>query len=221
VPDISHFLRRLTEKAPRPLPVAAGAVVVNCNPFTLGHRHLIATAASQVEHVYVITVEEDRSVFPFSVRFDLIQRGLADLANVTTLAGGRYVISSATFPTYFLKGRANDLVRIQTRLDVNLFAQHIAPTLRVATRFAGTEPHCDTTRAYNAAMAEVLATHGIDLIEIPRQTLPDGRVISASAVRKYLAADEWDDVRSMVPETTFEYLRSPAAAPVITRIRHS
>ena len=43
------------------LPVApgsgtVGAIVMNCNPFTMGHRYLIETAASQVDRLYVFVL---------------------------------------------------------------------------------------------------------------------------------------------------------------------
>ena len=49
-------LRKLAEKDPG----EAAAIVVNCNPFTLGHQYLIETAAAQSRKVYVIVVEEDQ-----------------------------------------------------------------------------------------------------------------------------------------------------------------
>ena len=50
-----------------------GAIVMNCNPFTLGHRYLVEYAASQVEHLYIFAIEEDKSIFPFVDRFELIK----------------------------------------------------------------------------------------------------------------------------------------------------
>ncbi len=52
------------------------AIVVNCNPFTSSHRFLIEKAASENELVYLFVVEEDQSVFPFAIRWELI-RGIS------------------------------------------------------------------------------------------------------------------------------------------------
>jgi [citrate (pro-3S)-lyase] ligase len=41
------------------------AVVVNANPFTLGHLFLVESAARAADTVYLFVVREDRSVFPF------------------------------------------------------------------------------------------------------------------------------------------------------------
>lgn len=55
---------------------AVGSIVMNCNPFTLGHRYLIEYASKYVDYLYIFVVEEDKSFFPFSDRIDLIKKGL-------------------------------------------------------------------------------------------------------------------------------------------------
>ena len=42
----------------------AASIVMNCNPFTLGHRYLIEKACSENEAVHLFVVKEDLSVFP-------------------------------------------------------------------------------------------------------------------------------------------------------------
>lgn len=46
-----------------------GAIVMNCNPFTLGHRYLIETASKQVDTLYIFVVEENKSFL--SLRTDI------------------------------------------------------------------------------------------------------------------------------------------------------
>ena len=57
-----------------------GAVVMNANPFTLGHRWLVEYAASKVDLLHVFIVSEDVSLVPLSVREQLVREGTADLA---------------------------------------------------------------------------------------------------------------------------------------------
>jgi [citrate (pro-3S)-lyase] ligase len=200
----------------------AGAVIVNCNPFTMGHRYLIETAAKKVDVLYVIVVEEDRSAFPFEVRFRLVQEGTEDIKNVVVVKGDKYVVSSATFPSYFLKSEnASTIAEAQAELDVRIFARQLAPTLKVSKRFVGTEDYCTTTEAYNKAMQKVLPEFGIELQVVERKRLPDNLIISASHVRKALKEDNWGLIAKLVPETTLAFLESQEALPIITKLKQS
>jgi len=196
-----------------------GAVVMNCNPFTLGHRHLVETAAGQVDHLYIFVVREDRSVFPFDVRFRLVNEEVRDLSNVLLIDTSFYAISSVTFPTYFLKG-ADHIVQIQMELDLALFASRIAPFFGISRRFFGTEPFCAVTCSYNETMKRLLPVYGIDAVEIERKETSDG-VISASRVRELLKDDVLSPLDKYVPPTTLAYLGSAAAAPVLEKLRKS
>ncbi len=189
-----------------------GAVVVNCNPFTLGHRYLIESAAKQVDNLYVFVVREDRSVFPFDVRFQLVKDGVRDLTNVVVLDSSRYIVSGATFPTYFLK-KDDPVARIQMELDVTLFASRIAPFFRLVRRFVGTEPTCKLTEGYNDAMRRILPVYDIELVAIERKQSAGG-VISASRVRELIARQEFSQLEEYVPATTLAYLKSAAADPI-------
>ena len=189
-----------------------GAVVVNCNPFTLGHRYLIESAAKQVDNLYVFVVREDRSVFPFDVRFQLVKDGVRDLTNVVVLDSSRYIVSGATFPTYFLK-KDDPVARIQMELDVTLFASRIAPFFRLVRRFVGTEPTCKLTEGYNDAMRSILPVYDIELVVIERKQSAGG-VISASRVRELIARQEFSQLEEYVPATTLAYLKSAAADPI-------
>jgi [citrate (pro-3S)-lyase] ligase len=196
-----------------------GAVVMNCNPFTLGHRHLVETASQQVDNLYIFVVREERSVFPFPVRFRLVEEGVRDIPNVLLLDTSSYVISNVTFPTYFLKG-ADPIARIQMELDLALFASRIAPFFGISSRFFGTEPFCTTTCSYNEAMKRLLPVYGIDAVEVERRETSNG-VISASRVRALLKGNDLSALTRYVPATTLAYLRSTAAAPVLEKLRES
>lgn len=183
-----------------------GASVVNGNPFTLGHQHLVETASRRVDTFYLFVVREDRSVFPFAARFRLAAEATRHLPNVVLLDTSRYAVSAATFPRYFLK-RLDEVAVAQMQLDVRLFAAHLAPFFGIGTRFVGTEPFDATTAAYNGAMREVLPQYGVALVEIERLKGDEGP-ISATRVRTALARRDFDALRRMVPEPTLAYLRS-------------
>ena len=193
-----------------------GAIVMNCNPFTLGHRSLVEYAHNNCDEVIIFAVQEDRSIFPFSDRFSLIKQGVRDMKGVEVVSGGEFIISNATFPTYFIKG--TDELAAQTKLDATVFATRIAPALNITVRFVGQEPTDKTTLAYNQAMKEVFAQNGLELKEIPREQKGD-QIVSASAVRRALAKDDWETVYRMVPKTTLIYLKSEAGQKVIRRIK--
>ena len=182
-----------------------GAVVVNCNPFTLGHRYLIEYAANRVKHLFVFAVEADLSVFPFKDRLELIKQGTADLTNVTVLPSGEFIISALTFSDYFNKSSIQDQT-IDPSMDVEVFAKEIAPVLGISVRFVGDEPLDKITMQYNDTMKQILPGYGIDVDIIPRLE-ESGGVISASRVRRLLEANDFSEIEKLVPETTLRYLR--------------
>lgn len=185
----------LTTTTPR-----RGVVVMNCNPFTLGHRYLIEQAAKQVERLFVMVVREDCSLFAYAERKAMVEQGVAHLKNVTVIDGSEYAISQATFPTYFLK-RLDDAADTQMLLDLDLFRRHIAPALGATVRFVGTEPTDRLTRRYNQLMHEVLA----DVRETARLE-KEGNAVSASRVRKAMEQGDMSTIRQLVPPTTLPYI---------------
>ena len=54
-----------------------GVIVMNANPFTLGHKYLIEKALEQVDRLFVIPVKEDASAFPYSERLAMIRAASA------------------------------------------------------------------------------------------------------------------------------------------------
>lgn len=215
--SIDSFCREIQQKIAH-LKSERAAVVVNCNPFTKGHRALIERAASESEAVIVFVVSEDRSLFPFADRLELVKEGVSDLPNVAVVPAGPYIISSATFPTYFT--REENKVAAQTRLDIAVFATRIAPALGIKTRYVGEEPYCEVTRSYNQAMLDILPQHGIKVKMIQRVAI-DGDIISASKVREMIRQGDWAGIQKVAPESTYRYLTSDAAGVILEKIRHS
>lgn len=209
LPEYRKYLESLAR------PGKNGAIVMNANPFTKGHRYLIEQAASQVDNLYVIVVKEDRSRFPYSERKSMIEAGCAGLANVTVCEGSDYAISVATFPTYFLK-QLDDATPTHIALDLDLFVRHIARPLGVTVRFAGSEPEDKLTRCYNEMMSEILPAGGygskdnptgqpIIFVEIPRLE-QNGRPVSATALRSALDRGDLKAAMEFVPVSTVPYL---------------
>lgn len=194
------------------------ALVVNCNPFTLGHREVIMQAAQENDSVIVFVVSEDRSAFPFSVRLRLVKAGVADLPNVAVVPTGDYCVSQATFPAYFT--RAQDAADAQAKLDATLFAARIAPAVGISARYAGEEPYCPVTAKYNQMLSLVLPKLGVEFKVVPRKAAA-GDVISASKVRELLKVNAWDDIKRLVPDTTYQFLKSDEATPIIINLTQS
>lgn len=183
-----------------------GAIVMNCNPFTLGHRYLIEEAKQEVDYLYIFVVEENRSFFSFEDRFEMVQRGVADLENVIVIPSGKFMISTVTFPEYFLK----DFVKekdFDVSMDLEIFAADIAPYFNVVKRFAGEEPLDPVTNNYNRTMEMILPEYGLQFCEIPRLKSEDDNVINATRIRKLLSEKQYEEIRKYVPESTYDILK--------------
>jgi len=202
-PQLEEYKRFLQSEAIHHLQ-RIGSIVMNCNPFTLGHQYLIEYAASKVDILYIFIVEEDKSFFKFKDRIELVKAGTAHIENVKVLPSGEFIISTNTFSEYFDKANLKGVV-IDTSLDVETFAEQIAPVLDIKVRFVGEEPLDPVTNQYNQSMKDILPKYGIELNEIPRKELGE-MVISASRVRKAIEEKKWDEVKVLVPKTTYEYL---------------
>jgi [citrate (pro-3S)-lyase] ligase len=197
---------------------ACSALVMNCNPFTLGHRYLVERAAGESDFVHIFAVSEDASLFPAADRYKMIERGVSGLRGVALHRTGSYMVSSAVFPSYFL-GDDESAVAAQAYLDVRIF-EKIAPALNVTRRYAGTEPFSRVTALYNSAMRSELPKAGIEFTEVPRAEL-DGAPISASRVRRAIKEGDMDAVQRMTPQSTYDYLLSERGGEVVRRIREA
>ena len=212
----SGFTDYLNALAQTARPGRSGAVVMNANPFTLGHRYLVETAASSCDTLHLFVLSEDASLIPFAVRMELVKKGVADLTNVIVHESGPYMISNATFPSYFLKD-SETVIDAHARLDAAIFAR-IAQTLGITMRFVGEEPNSTVTARYNAVMQKELPKSGIELRVIHRKSADD-QVISASTVRSALKTGDTSVLKAMLPETSLAYFQSPQAQPVLEAIR--
>lgn len=201
-PQLKKYQEFIQNSAVHKMP-KIGSIVMNCNPFTLGHQYLVEYAAAQVDYLYIFVVEEDKSYFKFEDRIELVKSGTSHLKNVKVLPSGQFIISALTFSEYFDKANLEGAT-IDTSLDVETFGRQIAPCLDISVRFVGEEPLDPITAQYNQSMKEILPKYGIELREIPRKCL--GGVISASRVRKCLKENNWDEIKRLVPKTTYLFL---------------
>ena len=230
-----------------------GVVVMNANPFTLGHQYLLQQAAAQVDTLFVIPVAEEGQLFPYAERRAMIQAACAMPAseekyfsqgfaknhfssdnakpahnNIIVLEGSDYQISSATFPTYFLKD-LSDAAETQMRLDLDLFARYIAPALGATVRFVGSEPQDPLTARYNALMQEQLPLKVVEIPRLKAEPVSEASdpvkpintshtaVISASAVRTALEQGSYARAAALCPESTRPYLMAALAERALRR----
>ena len=189
------------------------SIVVNTNPPTNGHLYLIETASKNHQQVLVLLVEEDRSVFKFKDRYEMLTSATQHLQNVIVVPSTRYVVSSLTFPTYFLKQDVDEVIE-QAEIDAMIFKKYFMPILGIRKRYVGTETDVVTNK-YNQKLKEIL---GDDLIVIERKKI-DHESISATLVRRLLSQGRLDEVRKFVPEATYNFLLSGRGQEIIKNLQ--
>ena len=195
------------------------SLVMNCNPFTLGHAYLIEEASKNNKEVLVFIVEEDQSLFPFKTRYELVCKGVSHLKNVRVLPSGEYIISSATFPSYFLR-EEGERRKAYVELDASIFGKYFCKSFNITKRYVGVEPYCQVTEAYNEALKEVLPTYGVELHEVARKVFR-GVPISASRVRELIKQGDFHDLRNLLPEVTLEFLNTSLGREIVEKLKSS
>ena len=201
IKEIEEYLNGIVKKESG----TVGAIVMNCNPFTYGHRYLVEYAADRVDFLYVFVVEEDRSLFRFADRFLMVQQGTADIPNVIVVPSGKWIVSYRTFTSYFEKEIKQD-VKVDAYGDLEIFARYIAPPLRITQRFVGEEPFDKVTEKYNQQMCEVLGQYNIS-VKIVERLCVEGRTISATYVRECMREKKWEETRKYLPPTSYKICR--------------
>lgn len=184
----------------------ASSIVMNANPFTKGHQFLVEMASAKSDHVYVFVLSENRSEFSTEDRMNMVKLGVSHLPNVTVLPSRDYMVSTATFPTYFLKEHAPlDVSKTQASVDAQLFKEKIAPILNIRSRFVGEEPFSPVTEVYNRSLQQVFGDD-LTLEIVPRKEV-EGVAISATNVRKALKEKDGQLLAHLIPKTTYDYLK--------------
>lgn len=152
----------------------------------------------------MFVVEEDRSKFPYILRKQMVESGVAHLKNVAVVPSGSFILSYTTFTAYFGKEEKQE-EKVNARMDLEIFARYIAPPLKITCRFVGEEPVDNVTRQYNEQMKRILNDFDISVTEVPRKET-DGKIISASYVRKCAREHRFEEIRKFVPQSTYEIL---------------
>ena len=198
---IDKFIEKISAGAPKK---PSGAIVMNANPFTRGHRYLVERAREMCERLYVFVLSEDKSEFSAADRLEMVKRGVADIEGVTVLPTGPYLVSSLTFPTYFLADR-DSATEARCEVDIEVFGRYFRDAFSITRRFVGTEPYSPLTARYNEALKRGLGKFGIEYIEIERLE-ESGAAISASRVRELIAKGDTKTAATLLPKTTLNYL---------------
>ena len=191
-------------------------IVMNANTFTLGHLYLIEKASKENDILHLFIVSEDKSIVPFNVRKKLIMEGTAHLKNIIYHDSGPYIISSATFPSYFQKDE-KDVIESHANLDLEIFVK-IAKALNINVRYVGEEPTSLVTGIYNKIMEKKLPENGIECFVVKRKET-DGNIISASEVRKKIKEGNIEGIKNMVPDSTYKFFISEEGKSVINKIK--
>lgn len=195
-----------------------GAIVVNCNPMTLGHKYLIQKALGEVKELLIFVVEEDLSVFPFEARLNIVSREFKDDKRIKVLKGGQYIISRGTFPTYFIK-RKDEMLEVYTELDAKIFGEKISKDLSIDIRFLGSEPKDVVTSQYNQSLKKILENNNI-MVRIINRIESNDKPISASYVRQLLKENKINEAYTLLPRSTIEFLKSQNGIEVIDTIQN-
>lgn len=214
--DINKALNQMNEKYSLGDEEKA-ALVMNCNPFTLGHLYLIEEASKANQKVLVFIVEEDQSLFPFDVRYRLVSSGVSHLNNVKVVPSGEYIISSATFPAYFLREKGERL-KAYVDLDSSIFGKYFCPKFKITKRYLGEEPYSQVTEIYNQALKKVLPAYGVEVHELARKVYKDVP-ISASRVRELIRRGEFQELKNLLPKVSLEFLDTSQGREIVERIR--
>lgn len=173
------------------------ALVINGNPLTNGHVYLIEEASKNHNYVVVFIVEENKSEFTFEERFSMAYLATKRLGNVCVLPSTKYIVSSLTFPSYFLKD-ADEINEQYSKVDALIFRDYFMKKLFIKKRYIGTEKS-NKMRSYNASLKEILG----DNVEIVERITEDGDVISASRVRALLRENKLNEAIKYIPRENY------------------
>ena len=198
-PIISEYIKSLKKKIEYRFSIDmnkdndVASIVVNCNPVTNGHLELIEHVAKNHKYVIVFILEEDLSLFTYKERMSLLTISLVHISNVIVVPSSCYIISSSTFPNYFLKDESvkNDE---WSKIDALIFRDYFMKELSINYRYVGSETNGYMTR-YNETLKEVL---GEKLVVIPRFTY-ENEEISASSVRTLIKENRIDEAMKYIP----------------------
>ncbi len=181
---------------------SVGAIVMDCDPFSIEHRYWIEWASRQVEFLILFIFERDVLTFSFEERYKMVIEGTKDIDNIMVVPSGACILSDVTFLEYF-SGDKNAVI-YNARNDLNVFADYIAELLHITHRFVGNETERESVKIYNEEMKRILPQKGISCVEMP--AMPQGQAVCAPKAIRYLRNKEYDKAFELLPETTQKYI---------------
>lgn len=178
------------------------ALVINGNPLTIGHVHLIEHAAYNHNMVVVFIVEENKSEFSFEERLSMAYLATRRLSNVCVIPSTKYIVSSLTFPTYFLKDE-NEVNEEYAKIDALVFKYYFMKRLFIKKRYVGEEFNLKMIN-YNETLKSILD----DSLEVIPRYKEEEQIVSASVVRKLLKENKIDEALKYIPRENHFILRT-------------
>jgi len=171
-----------------------GAIVLNANPVTNGHIKLVEYASKYHDLLLLFLVEEEKSWLTYIERTSLLFISTQHLGNVKILPSTEYLVSSATFPNYFLKDNVSRYEYMEM-VDPLIFKKYFMPIFNIKKRYIGTEikPYMVS---YNNALVKALDGK----IEVIKRYEDNGVIISSSHVRELIYSDGVDAVLKYIPK---------------------
>lgn len=182
-----------------------GMVLINANPFSRGHRHLIDMALKTVDYLYIFVLYENASYFSALDRLHMIKAGTKDLKNVQIIQSSNLIFSQQGFPDYFLKSQIDELNE-NTEWETIILARDICPMLNIKYRFMGEEEPKSVTDLYNKLVNRINNDYGIETVIIPRIKNEENATISASLIRNYFKNDNVEALKNLVCSENYSYL---------------
>lgn len=179
-----------------------GAIVMDCDPFTVEHRYWVEWASRQVDFLILFIYERDVLTFSFEERYMMVMEGTKDIDNIMVVPSGACIVSEVTFLEYFY-GDKNAVI-YNARYDIDVFADYIATQLNITHRFVVRESERESVEIYNEEMKKILPSKGISCVEIP--PISQEQRVCASKVIKCLRNKEYDKAFELLPETTKKHI---------------
>lgn len=168
-------------------------VVMNANPFTLGHQYLIEEMRKNHDYVLIFLVSEDRSVFSYEEREAMTFLCTSRYDNVLIIPSSKYMVSSLTFPSYFIHD-LEERTENAAELDATIFKVYFMRKLFIKKRYVGSETK-DYMILYNDVLKDILKD---DLVIVDRCSI-NNNVVSAETVRSLLEQGSLDEALLYVP----------------------
>lgn len=198
--NITSNLNLLAQNLPKKKS-SRGCIVMNLNPMTLGHLYLIEHASKLNDDVIIFLVETDASIIDYNTRYTILKKSIKHLKNVYICPSTNYIISRATFPTYFLKEQLK--MEVYTNLDISIFDKYFIPIFDIDMRYVGDEPIDPLTNKYNKMMVNILK----DRLTIIKRKEITGKVVSASYIRELAYSLEfYQSLNNFFPFLDIKYL---------------